>query len=345
MKLIRFVFPIFFIYCAALSASLFAQTPTKLSFEVASIKPLPPLMTLAEDLKSGKFDLQKLGTTIDGARVDIGATTLSELIIRAYNLKVYQVVGPDWMPSQLFEVHAKIPEGVSKEQIPEMLQSLLEERFKLTAHRENKEQPIYALIVSKDGHKLKEAIADTPTPAAAEDPAKTTGEKNSAAKGEFVIDSGEGKVKLKQNAGGMEISGGKIGQARINVTPTGVLYEFSKMGMTDFATVLSTYLDRPVLDMTDLKGSYQVVFEMSMAEVLSMAQKTLPKLGISLPPGLGASGDLVGSAPGTSGLGASDPAGGGIFQAIQKLGLKLDPRKAPFETLIIDRIEKTPTED
>jgi uncharacterized protein (TIGR03435 family) len=77
-----------------------------------------------------------------------------------------------------------------------------------------------------------------------------------------------------------------------------------------------------------------------------MLQKQAPKLGIPLPPSLGSSGgDLVGAAPGAGGLAASDPAGGGIFQAVQKLGLKLDPRKAPFETLIIDRLEKTPTED
>jgi uncharacterized protein (TIGR03435 family) len=337
----------FFAISCVLCSSIFAQTPAKPAFEVASIKPLPPLMTYMQDIQSGKLDLQKLVTTIDGARVDIGAATLSELLMRAYALKQYQIVGPDWMPSQLFEIHAKLPEGASKEQVPAMLQTLLEERFKLVAHREKKEQPVYALIVSKDGHKLKEAAAEPQTPPAAEDPAKTPAAKNSVGKDEIVLNSGESQLKFKkENSGmGISISGGEIGQARINVTPNGISYEFSKMDMNKFATVLSTYVDRPVIDMTELKGSYQISLEISMAEMLSMAQRTLPKYGISLPSGFGGSGDLVGSAPGAGGLGASDPAGGGIFQAVQKLGLKLDPRRAPFESLIIDRIEKAPTED
>ena len=42
---------------------------------------------------------------------------------------------------------------------------------------------------------------------------------------------------------------------------------------------------------------------------------------------------------------ASDPSSGSIFVAIQKLGLKLEPRKAPIKTIVIDHLEKTPTEN
>ncbi len=341
MKTTRIVCAILIFCCTASCAALFAQTQAKQAFEVATIKPLPPLMTLMQDFQSGKLDIAKLGTTIDGARVDIGATTLSELIMRAYNLKQHQIVGPDWMPSQLFEVHAKIPEGVSKEKVPEMLQSLLEERFKLAAHRENKEQPVYALLVSKDGHKLKESASDPEPEASAASPAAGSGD----GKKEIVLNSGENQVKIKQESGGMVISSGKSGQVRINITTNGLTYEFSKMPMPEFAALLSSFVDRPVVDRSELKGVYQISLEIPMAEMLSMAQKTAPKMGITLPPGLGGSGDLVGAGPGASGPGASDPAGGGIFQAVQKLGLKLDSRKEPFETLIIDSIEKTPTED
>jgi uncharacterized protein (TIGR03435 family) len=348
MKLVRLACAIFAVF-SVLWSSVFAQTPVKPAFEVASIKPLPPIMTLMQDFQSGKFDLQKLVTTIDGARVDIGATTLSELLMRAYKLKQYQVVGPDWMPTQLFEIHAKLPEGAMKEQVPEMLQTLLEERFKLVAHRENKEQPVYALIVSKDGHKLKEAVVTPEPPAPAEEPAQTPAPKNSISKDEIVLSSGESQLKMKMGGDGgmgMDISSKETGPVHISSNAKGISYEFSKIGMIQFATVLSTYVDRPVLDMTELKGVYQVSLELSMADMLSMLQKQAPKLGIPLPPGLGSSGgDLVGAAPGAGGLGASDPGGGGVFQAVQKLGLKLDPRKAPFETLIIDRLEKNPTED
>jgi uncharacterized protein (TIGR03435 family) len=42
---------------------------------------------------------------------------------------------------------------------------------------------------------------------------------------------------------------------------------------------------------------------------------------------------------------ASDPSGGSIFTTVQKLGLKLDPRKAPIDLIVIDHIEKMPTEN
>jgi uncharacterized protein (TIGR03435 family) len=51
------------------------------------------------------------------------------------------------------------------------------------------------------------------------------------------------------------------------------------------------------------------------------------------------------AAPRASELSALDPSGTSIFQAVQKLGLKLDSRKMPMETLVVDKIEKTPTED
>ena len=48
---------------------------------------------------------------------------------------------------------AKMPEGSTKEDAPRMLQSLLEERFKLTTHRAAAEHPVWALVVAKGGPK------------------------------------------------------------------------------------------------------------------------------------------------------------------------------------------------
>ena len=60
---------------------------------------------------------------------------------------------------------AKIPEGASKDKVPEMLQALLADRFKMAAHRETKDHPAYALVVGKSGPKLKEAEPDPAAPA------------------------------------------------------------------------------------------------------------------------------------------------------------------------------------
>ena len=73
-----------------------AQTPAAgLSFEVASIKPAPPMNPQA--MMAGKMHV---GTKIDAARVDIGFASLADLIRTAYNVKPYQVIGPDWLKTE-----------------------------------------------------------------------------------------------------------------------------------------------------------------------------------------------------------------------------------------------------
>ena len=57
--------------------------------------------------------------------------TLRDAIRGAYKVRDFQIVGPDWMSTARFAVDAKLPQGASTDQIPEMFQSLLEERFKL----------------------------------------------------------------------------------------------------------------------------------------------------------------------------------------------------------------------
>jgi uncharacterized protein (TIGR03435 family) len=104
----------------------------------------------------------RVGTQVDGSRVDIGYTSLAELVRQAYSLKSYQLTAPDWMSGERYDIHAKLPEGATKDQVPEMLQSLLLDRFKLTFHRETKEDPVYGLIVGKNGLRLKEVAPDTP---------------------------------------------------------------------------------------------------------------------------------------------------------------------------------------
>jgi uncharacterized protein (TIGR03435 family) len=75
--------------------------------------------------------------------------------MKAYNVKRYQIVGPAWLDTEHYDIIAKPPAGAAKEQIPAMLQNLLVERFQMTVRRETREQPVYALIVGKNGPNLK----------------------------------------------------------------------------------------------------------------------------------------------------------------------------------------------
>jgi uncharacterized protein (TIGR03435 family) len=251
--------------------------------------------------------------------------SLAELIRVAYRVKPYQISGPDWMASERFDVLAKLPEGASREQVPEMLQALLAERFKLTVHRESKEHAIYALVVGKNGPKLKESAPDADAPAGGGAPA-TADDANPQ-----VRVSGRGENTQ------VSISGGQIGTAHMSMGPGGTMHlEAPKMNMAAFADTLSRFFDRPVVDLTELKGTYQVALDLSMEDLRNAARSA----GLM---GLGMGGGRDGARPPSDA--ASDPGGLSIFAAVQQLGLKLEPRKAPLDLIVIDHLEKTPTEN
>ncbi len=79
-----------------------------------------------------------------------------------------------------------------------------------------------------------------------------------------------------------------------------------------------------------------------MQELVNIAKKMMPEYAGVL--GGGAPGAAA-PASGLAGVGASDPSGGSIFQAVQQLGLKMDARKVPTDTIVVDQIEKEPTEN
>jgi uncharacterized protein (TIGR03435 family) len=298
----------------AAACVLLGQQP---AFEVASIKPSPPLNPA--DVAAGKLHV---GISIDGARVDIGFLSLADLIPIAYKLKRYQVSGPDWMPVQRFDILAKLPDGASEKQVPEMLQALLADRFKLAIHRENKERSVYALVVGKDGPKLKEA-APSQTPSGGDD--KTAGD-------------GNGQVSLSRAGNGAVVSSPKMGKTKVSMGANGTMHmEVEHMGMSDFAAMLAPFLDRPVVDMTELKGNYQIALDVSMADLRNVAKTA----GMAIPGQAPTGGDAARN-PADA---ASEPSGSSIFAAVQQLGLKLESRKTSIEVIVVDHVEKNPTEN
>jgi uncharacterized protein (TIGR03435 family) len=244
------------------------------------------------------------------------------------------------MGGQRFDILAKMPEGASKEKVPEMLQALLADRFKMTVHRETKELPAYALVVGKNGSKLKEAPPDTAPPPAPDSAAPP-------AKGAITVGSADGPVRVEPSADrkGATVSSSQFGQMKFSVGEGGMMrMEFSRISMPMLADTLSRFAGRPVIDMTELKGNYQLALDLSMAEMAGMARAA----GM----GGGMGGGMMGGPGGGAGApvpgpaeSASTPGGASIFTAIQTLGLKMDSRKLPIETLVIDHLEKAPTEN
>ncbi len=99
------------------------------------------------------------GPRIVGQRVTIIDNSLKDLIRLAYQVKEYQISGPAWMATEKYEIAANMPAGANLSQIPEMLQTLLKERFHLKLHRETRKMAVYALVVAKGGPKLTAATA------------------------------------------------------------------------------------------------------------------------------------------------------------------------------------------
>jgi len=132
------------------AAGAFGQSaPAQPAFEVASVKPAPHVSL--DVVFSGKAHV---GVRIDKAYADFGATPLQELVTYAYRVKSYQVLGPDWMKDTRFDVLGKLPAGASKDSAPEMVQTLLAERFHLKVHVVSKDLPVYALVIGKGGSTL-----------------------------------------------------------------------------------------------------------------------------------------------------------------------------------------------
>jgi uncharacterized protein (TIGR03435 family) len=288
-----------------------AQTP--LSFEVASVKPGGPMDPAA--IMAGKM---RIGMKIDAARVDIGMLSLSDLIRIAYKVKSYQIQGPEWMTGERFNISAKLPDGAKEEQVPEMLQTLLAERFKLAIHRQSKEQNVYALLVAKGGLKMKPAEPADPKA----EPAPAPGATGIRMSGDI-----QGK--------GVVVAGGPNGNQTKMTMNNGMMHmENSRMPIAGLVEMLSRFVDKPVVDMTDLKGEYQVGIDLSMEDMRNIARAS----------GMGGAMMLAGPAPTGAPAEASDPTSS-IFTSVAQLGLKLEPRKSAIDLVVVDHLEKLPTDN
>ena len=284
------------IICASLLVSLAAagQAAEKIAFEVASIKP-------SEPQPMGKIRIQM---SADNGMLRYSYVSLKDCIRNAYRVKDFQVQGPDWLGSARFDIVAKFPEGATQEQVPEMLQALLAERFKLTLHRETKDHAIYALVAGKGGPKLKPADVQTPAP------------------------GNEGAPSAPKGG----LGGPPRGNMMMQVDQTGAHLKAPSATLAGLAEMMSRFSERPVVDMSGIEGQYD--FDLVFSPETLRNMKMMAGGGMP-PPG---SGDHAASDV------PSDPAGS-LADSVQRYGLKLDPRKAAMEVLIVDHIEKTPTEN
>jgi uncharacterized protein (TIGR03435 family) len=187
-----------------------------------------------------------------------------------------------------------------------MLQSLLEERFQIKMHREKKELPVYALTIGKPPLKIQESVLDPAAPVASKGTSNVTA--TGSADG-VSVDLGNGSYYTFNN--------GK--------------FEVKKVTMEMLARQLERYVDRPILDMTDLKGTYDLAFAVTAEDYQTMLIHAAVNAGMMFPPQVL---QLLDNSSIAS-----------LMDGLQQLGLKIDARKAPLDVLVIDQLSKKPTEN
>ena len=229
--------------------------------------------------------------------------SLRDLIALAYDVRPYQVTGPDWLPTRRFDILAKIPDGAPKADAPKMLQALLEDRFKLAVHRATAEHPVLALVIGKGGLKLKES--GTPPSIDENAPLKP---------GEVAMDNGDGPSRMTLNRdGGGAMNMGSRGVVTFRTDPaTQTMHLDATMitlvGLAEMLTQFSQMMGAGALqfvDMTGLKGHYQVALDFSRSDRATMVRS----MGLDTP------------------AVESDSGGTPLLTAVQALGLKLEPAK------------------
>ncbi len=223
---------------SALACQSFGCAQETLTFEVASVKASAP-----PDANGAVFVGAPSGGpgTSDPGRITWRGATLMNMLIAAYQVKRYQVAGPDWLradeESYRYEIAVKVPAGATKEQIPGMRRNFLKDRFGMSAHTELRQFAADELIVAKGGAKFKLTTLDPNAPPPA------------------------GPPKIGPDGLPQFERPGMASIARPG--PNGVIsYWIARSTpVSSLAAFLTNQLGHPVVDKTGMTGNYDFVLE------------------------------------------------------------------------------------
>jgi uncharacterized protein (TIGR03435 family) len=240
------------------------------------------------------------------------------LLTRAYNLKPWQqLVGPAWLNSDKYDIAAKIPPGATREQVNLMLQNMLTARFGFAAHSETRDLPVYEALVAKGGPRLREPEKPQAGQAPENGALLTTKTMEKDRDGFPVLPPGVPRRLLSQVNGSIRIS------ARME--PVTLLWD-----------ELQGRLLRPIVDKTGLTGTYD--FNLTFAPDTPTRTRSTTETGPTN------TAEPTAGPPDLLNV-ASEPASSLIAAVESQLGLKLESKKGPVEVLVVDHMNKTPTDN
>ena len=221
------------------------------------------------------------------------------------SVRTVQVIGgPAWIDSDTYSIDAK-PETASTaaEMMGPMLQSLLEDRFRLRIHTEPRDTPVYFLTVAEPNPKLRATKEGDCVPIDLfQDPQKRS---------------------VRPDPEALSSAPRECGGRRMSPSPNGMALDLYGFTMAKFVSqVLTPYARRPVIDNTGLKGRFDVRLEFDPRPPEESAR-------------------LNGQAMSQEDSSTESSSEFSIFTAVRKqLGLKLTPGKSPLDAIVIDRVER-----
>lgn len=164
--------------------------------------------------------------------------TLQGMLLRAYEVQGFQLSGPDWMSSDLYDLELVLPELTTREQFAAMWRNLLATRFGVRVRQEQREFPVDELVVDPRGHKLKDAVDPNAAPFRLEVPFDQAG----------------------------RLTGSGI-LTRVNRGPEGTIAtaSASALPISGLLGLLSNQVGHPVIDKTGLAGKYDFTLEFTPA--------------------------------------------------------------------------------
>ena len=285
------------VFVSVLRLAAQSAAPVTPTFEVASVKPN----------KSGE-PFVRLGLQA-GGRFVAQNVPARELIRFAFNVQAFQLNGgPGWLTSDRFDITAQAPSDPGDaaatgpgqmRPVQLMLQTLLADRFRLKAHRETQEVPVYNLVLARADRKLGPQLERASIDCAA----LARGRAMAAGRG-----SDPQSPPLPPRAGDRPECAMAAGLA--SIVAGGVTID-------EFARLLSARTRRPVMNKTDLSGNY--------AFTLEFTPDQMPPPGAT-PPGV----PLPSINPDGPSL---------FTAIQEQLGLKLEGTRSPVQVLVIDRVE------
>ena len=289
------------------TTTAFAQDPAAapaVAFDVASVKPSNPNPDPANPLSQIALMLPQ-----PGGRLTATNTPLRMLIMAAFELKQEAQLtgGPPELLAAKYDITAKAPVAFIGKELPQLLRTLLADRFKLKTHTETRELPVYDLVLARSdgrlGPELKPSKSDCSKP------------------DEVLAQQGAALAK-----GDVASFLGKPQPCSVSTDPSGGPLNLMMRGdgqeMKQIVEILTQFTGRPVRDKTGLTGRYDFAMKLDLQMVLGLAQK----MGANIPAGAAAN------------IPQSD--GSSLMTTLnEQLGLKLDSTKDAATVVVIDSVE------